>query len=590
MIPDRHPAGRRRRRWDRVSWWYSLILVGAVIALAITLAVSGDDDDGGLIGVVRDAYTGKPVSDATISTTNATAQTNDDGGFRVVDPAATIVTVQKSNYESTQVPVNPDGSRLEITLRPTRIEGVVTNRRTGEPIPGAIVTVTASGGQSLTAVTDSEGRYAIDNVPANATITVSYDGYTVESKQLGQNVTLDFAITPDALVGTVTDTSGSPIPRAVVQVGQNSTLTNDDGSFRLGGVPEDGTIVIHRVGYAEAELPIPDNLRVEVQLSPFRVKAIYVSAHVAALEDLWAEKLAIADSTEVNAIVLDLKDSTGHVFYKTSVPLASQIGAVDEKFDPAVRLKEMKDRGIYTIARIVVFEDPILAEARPDLAIHDLATGRLWTTWNGLAWVNAHERDVWQYNIDLAVEAAKLGFDEIQLDYIRFPSDGLLENADYGDEFANETRLEAISGFLEQMQRAIAPTGAYLAIDIFGLTMWDDDDGGIGQNVVALEPYVDVICPMIYPSHFNPGDLGLDIPNNHPYEVILWSLSSGAEKIPHAKYKLRPWLQDFSYGEGIEYGDAEVLAQIQAADEFGSTGWMLWAPDNEYSVGGLAPQ
>jgi len=253
-------------------------------------------------------------------------------------------------------------------------------------------------------------------------------------------------------------------------------------------------------------------------------------------------------------------------------------------------LKEMHDKGIYAIARIVCFEDPILAQAKPDWAIHDLTTGGLWTTYNGLAWVNAHDRNVWQYNVDLATEAANLGFDEIQLDYIRFPSDGILENADYGDEHADETRLQAITGFLGQMQTALKQTNSWLAVDIFGLTMWDDDDGGIGQNVVAIEPLVDVICPMIYPSHFYPGDLGLDIPNNHPYEVILWSLQSGAAKIPQARDKLRPWLQNFSYGEGIEYGDAEVLAQIQATDEFGSTGWMLWAPDNEYAVGALSPQ
>jgi hypothetical protein len=450
--------------------------------------------------------------------------------------------------------------------------------------------VSGDGIEPQTTVTDEDGHYLIENVPANATITVSYDGYTVVSKPVGQNVKMDFEISPDALAGTVTDDSGSPVAGAIVSIGENATMTEVDGSFKLGGVPETGTVTVRKVGYAPAEVEIPEDLKVNVSLTPFRVKAIYVSANIGALDGPWADKVAIAETTEVNAIVLDLKDSTGHVFYDTDVALAHEIGAVNPKMDAEARLKEMHDKGIYAIARIVVFEDPVLAEAKPEWAIHDLSTGGLWTTWNGLAWVNAHERDVWQYNIDLAVEAANMGYDEIQLDYIRFPSDGLLENVDYGDEYADETRLDTISGFLSEMQKALAPTGAYLAIDIFGLTMWDDDDGGIGQNVVTLEPYVDVICPMIYPSHFNPGDLGLDIPNNHPYEVILWSLRSGSEKIPHAAYKLRPWLQNFSYGEGIAYGDAEVLAQIQASDEFGSTGWMLWAPDNEYAVGALGPQ
>ncbi|HMM42382.1 MAG TPA: putative glycoside hydrolase, partial [Thermomicrobiales bacterium] len=328
----------------------------------------------------------------------------------------------------------------------------------------------------------------------------------------------------------------------------------------------------------------------DARLADNRIKAIYVSGPVGGNDALWAEKLQIVESTEVNAIVLDLKDSTGQVFYDTNVAMASTIDAKNPKFDVQTRLKEMKDRGIYTIARIVCFEDPLLANARNDLAIHDVTTGGLWTTWNGLAWVNAHQREVWQYNIDLAVEAANLGFDEIQLDYIRFPSDGLLENADYGDQYANEPRLDAITGFLGQMQAALKPTGSLLAVDIFGLTMWDDGDGGIGQNFAAIAPLVDIVCPMIYPSHFYPGDLGLDIPNNHPYEVIHSSLVNGAAKMPDAAYKLRPWLQDFSYGEGIEYGDAEVAAQIQAADDFGGNGWMLWSPSNEYHVGGIAPE
>ncbi|HYI13822.1 MAG TPA: putative glycoside hydrolase, partial [Thermomicrobiales bacterium] len=224
-----------------------------------------------------------------------------------------------------------------------------------------------------------------------------------------------------------------------------------------------------------------------------------------------------------------------------------------------------------------------LAEARNDLAIHDVTTGGLWTTWNGLAWVNAHESEVWRYNIDLALEAAALGFDEIQLDYIRFPSDGLLENADYGPEYAERTRLDAITGFLTEMNAALKPTGSLLAVDIFGITLLEDDDAGIGQNFAAIAPLVDVICPMIYPSHFYPGEMGFDIPNNHPYDVILQSLQRGEILVPDARDKLRPWLQDFSYGEGIEYGATEVAAQIQAAEDFGAAGWMIWAPDNVYS-------
>jgi hypothetical protein len=590
LIPERTPIGRRQRRWDRVSWWYSLLFVIPLFLLIVTIAVttSGDDDDG-LNGVVRDAYTGQPVSGAIISTANATATTNGDGEFSVNDLTATSLAVSREEYESTEVAVNGTADRLEISLRPTTVEGVVTNRRTNEPMAGVTVTATGPNGEIVTTTTDSRGRYRLENVPNGSVISVTFDGFTVASRPIGENVGLDFEIRPDVLTGRVTDGEGRPVAGATVTLGEAIATTGEDGTYRLGAVPDSGTIQIRKVGYRDFSGPLPDSLVFDARLETFTVRAIYVTAHTASNDEYWAEMLEICEQTEVNAIVLDLKDSAGMVYYDTQVPLAAEIGARRPVFDVQQKLKDMRDRGIYSIARIVVFEDPLLAEQRPELAIKDASTGGLWTTWNGLAWVNAHQRPVWEYNAQLAVEAANLGFDEIQLDYIRFPSDGMLELADYGSEFDDETRLEAITGFLAVMQSALAPTGSLLAVDIFGITMWEDGDGGIGQNFPAIAPYVDVVCPMIYPSHFWPGSIGLDIPNNHPYEVIFSSLQSGADMAPDARHKLRPWLQDFSYGEGIEYGDAEVAAQIQAAEDFGANGWMIWNPSNDYRLGSFRP-
>ena len=165
----------------------------------------------------------------------------------------------------------------------------------------------------------------------------------------------------------------------------------------------------------------------------------------------------------------------------------------------------------------------------------------------------------------------------------------MLETADYGPDFAGESASDAITEFLRQMRDALAPTGAYLAVDIFGFTLWEESDGGIGQQLERIEPYVDVINPMIYPSHFHPGAMGFDIPNNHPYEVILWSLQSGAERIGDKSHKFRPWLQDFSYGEGIQYGPDELRAQIQASEDFGASGWLVWNAANVFSVEAFEP-
>lgn len=545
---------------------------------------SGSDDDDGLTGIVRDAFTGDPISGAVVSTANATATTDGDGAFTLTDLTATSFQISRENYASTQVAVTSPDIQYDVTLRPTTVSGTVKNEKNGDPIPGVSVAAIAPDGTTILTVTNEDGEYTLENVPEGAEVTVTFEGFTVATLPLGSNANLDFEIRPDVLTGTILDEDGQPVSGAVVSVGTATTTTGEDGSYRVAGIPEDGEITVRKAGYLDATGELSESLRFDATMTRFLVRAIYSTANYAADDSLWGDLLDIADTTEINAIVLDLKDSTGSVYYDTQVPMATEIGAKAPLYDIGQRLADLEERGIYSIARIVVFEDPVLAGARNDLAIQDITTGGLWTTWNGLAWVNAYKPEVWQYNIALAVEAAELGFDEIQLDYIRFPSDGLLENADYGPENAGKTRVDAITGFLTEMRAALKPTGALLAVDMFGIALLEDGDAGIGQNFAAIAPLVDVVSPMIYPSHFYPGEMGFDIPNNNPYEVILQSLQRGENLVPEARDKLRPWLQDFSYGEGIEYGAPEVAAQIQAAEDFGTAGWMIWAPDNVYSV------
>jgi hypothetical protein len=516
--------------------------------------------------------------------------TDSEGRFTIDTALAGNISVGRKDYESTQIPMPSNQTLpLAIELRPTTLSGIVMNTKTGEGIPGVTVEARSPDNATVTAVTDEEGHYLLIDVPADATITAYFDGFSEVAKPVGENIVLDFEIRPDVVIGQVLDSAGLPVAGATVQVEDVSTETDAQGNYRLGGAPESGAIVVKKAGYRDASGEFGEEMTFNAVLEPFTVKAIYVTALIAQDDASWQEMLQIVEDTEINAIVLDVKDNTGYVRYASQVQMAHDIGAVDPRFDLQKRLEELRERDIYSIARVVVFEDPILAAARPDLAIIDVTTGGAWTTWNGLPWVNAHDRTVWQYNIDIAVEVASAGFDEVQLDYIRFPTDGIVENADYGAENANETRSEAINGFLAQMQTTLMPTGVYLAVDIFGFTLWDEGDGGIGQELELIAPLVDVICPMIYPSHFAEGELGFDHPNDHPYEVILWSLESGAERIGEDAYKLRPWLQDFSYGPGIEYGPQEVLAQIQAAEEFGSSGWMQWNAANVYHTEALQP-
>ncbi len=590
MIPhSNYNVDQQPKRWSRVSWWYSSILAVALVLLFATLIVSafGGGDD--FTGVVRDAYTGKPVSGAQVSAAGTAVTTNGSGQFSFTTPLEGDLSVQREDYESTQITVTPGMQQFQIELRPTTLSGQVVNIQTGDPVEGATVVAAGPDSVSVTSITDSDGRYLLVDVPGNATVTVMSENLSEVSKPVGQNVVLDFEVRPDLVTGMIVDQDGTPVAGATVQIGTATTTSADDGTYRLKGVPESGQIVVKKAGYREVISEFPTDLVFDATIERFVVRAIYSTALTAANEEAWNDLLRIADETEVNAIVLDVKDNNGLVRYDTNVAMAEEIGAEDIRFDLSTKIQQLHDHGLYAIARIVVFEDPVLALARPDLAIHDKSTGELWTTWNGQAWVNAHEREVWQYNTDIATEVAKAGFDEIQLDYIRFPTDGLLENADFSS-FADETRVEAIAGFLTGVQESLAPTGAYLAVDIFGFTLWDEGDGGIGQNLEVIEPIVDVINPMIYPSHFAEGEMGFDYPNDHPYEVILWSLESGETRIGEQAYKFRPWLQDFSYGPGIEYGPAEIEAQIKASEEFGAPGWMLWNAANVYSESALKPE
>lgn len=548
----------------------------------------GDDPD--FTGVVRDAYTGQPVEGAEV-TANGTAVTTDgDGEFAFNVTINGSLGVSRAEYESTSVPVVVGIEDVEIALRPTTLTGKVINTRSNSPLAGATIIAEGPNSASSTTITDEEGEYLLIDVPSEATVSVVYDGFSAASQPVGQSVSIDFAIRPDVVSGMVADQDGQPLAGATVQMGSAVATTGADGAYRLGGVPEEGSIVVKKAGYREVLGEYPEDMTFDATLERFIVKAIYVTGLSAANDEYWNELLDLVDSTELNAIVLDVKDNNGLVRYDTQVPLANEIGANAATYDIQSRLQDMQERDIYAIARLVVFEDPVLAQQRPDLSIKDSTTGGSWQTWDGLAWVNAMNEQVWQYNIDVAVEVANAGFDEVQLDYIRFPTDGPLENADYGAEFSAETRTGAIDGFLTGVRDALAPTGTFLAVDIFGITLWDEGDSMIGQDLMKIAPLVDVINPMIYPSHFQPGHFGFDYPNDHPYEVILWSLQRGQERIGDMSYKFRPWLQDFSYGGGIEYGPAEVGAQIQAARDFGSPGWMLWNAANVYHSEALAPE
>jgi hypothetical protein len=318
----------------------------------------------------------------------------------------------------------------------------------------------------------------------------------------------------------------------------------------------------------------------------FAAKAVYLNPTMDDGYDL-DRLLGLIDRTELNALVIDVKEEG--VYVDTGVDLFHEAGTVVPYYDVVAVLDALHAHDVYAIARQVVFKDTPLAEARPDLAVADAATGGPWHDMNGVAWVNPFNEEVWAANIDLAGELVGRGFDEIQFDYVRFPTDGELEVMDFGREVTEPVRVETIAGFLGEARATLAASGARVAADVFGFTLLLDDLG-IGQNVGRIAEVVDYVCPMVYPSHFPHGSILVDgHPNDFPYETIQISLGAGEEKVAGLRGKLRPWLQDFSLPGMSDYGAAEVRAQIDAAEANGAAGWMIWNAASVYHEDAFVP-
>ena len=280
----------------------------------------------------------------------------------------------------------------------------------------------------------------------------------------------------------------------------------------------------------------------------------------------------------LNAVVIALKEYDGRMFVK-GVPLAQEIGAhVNAIPDLAAAVKDFKDAGIYTIGRIVLFKDDTLARKRPELAVHR-PDGKIWVNDNGVAWVDPYRKEVWEYNLAIASRAAA-HFDEIQFDYIRFPSDGPVRLCRYSR--ADHTPATAAKNLADLMAyfRAHLP-GVKLSVAVFGLTTTDTSGMGIGQHFDQFIKEADFVSPMMYPSHYAKGEYGLKDPNRDPYKTIHRGLRRVAG-LGEDMGKLRPYFQDFSLYH-VHYGVPEVRAQIFAAARMGVRNWILWNPQNRYT-------
>lgn len=315
------------------------------------------------------------------------------------------------------------------------------------------------------------------------------------------------------------------------------------------------------------------------------VRGVYVPPAVAGSRPALDSLLARLRGTAVNAVVLDVKEN-GVVPYRSRVPLARTIGAVHPAVaDLPALLRTLRTHGLTPIARIVCFRDPVLAAARPAWAIQTRA-GRPWLdpTYHQ-RWVDPYNEQVWAYNVALAREALALGFGEVQWDYVRFPDVPDSVRAQLVFPAAHgRPRATAIRSFVAASRRTLAPLGGAVTADVFGRTITEPDDSGIGQNWDSLATVTDVILPMVYPALYRAGNFGLPVPNAAPYDLIRRATAAavtrtGALPAPHAR--IRPWLQAFTLGDP-PYGAAELRAQIAGAHDAGVDEWVLWNADGRY--------
>src|ERR1051325_462929 len=316
------------------------------------------------------------------------------------------------------------------------------------------------------------------------------------------------------------------------------------------------------------------------------IKGLYVNAWAFGSPKLW-QPGRLADETEVNAFVIDVKDDTGCLLYPSAVPTAQEIGAnkcVRAK-DARARLDTLAAHGIYTIARIVVAKDPLLAERKPAWSVKERDTGGLWRDRINIAWVDPYDDSVWIYSAELAREAVRLGFQEVQFDYVRFPDEPRERMA---------TAVFPPPPHVALLKDRLRPLGVPVTFDIFGLTASvTTGDLGIGQVWEDFVRVADVVLPMVYPSHYYRGAFGYAWPNGQPYHIVRSALTDALQRsrpLPGSA-EIRPFLQAFTLGRRLpRYTPFEIREQIRAAEDLGITSWVLWNPRSVYQRGSLRPK
>jgi len=510
----------------------------------------------------------------------------------------TLLTVAADRFRPQKVTMGMLVGGHTFCLTANRLSGTVQDSA-GKPLAGVRVAV---GAQHTT--TDAAGHFRLLAVPARGQVTLSKAGF--RARQIayrdGQLITAQLHL--HGLGGRLTALNGKPLAGALLVAGTMTTTTATDGSFFVPGLNSGVTVTLHAPGYLAAawtwsgtaitrrsygELSggqahlqtkkCPYDACMQIKMAPWTAYGVYLpmgllydQKKVMAILDL------ISHSPKLNTLVVDIKGDYGHLAWDS--PHSVALG-VHNKMGKHVGLKwlvaEAHRRGIYLIGRFVTFKDDPLAEAKPAWAVQR-TDGTVWKDREKLAWVDVSLPQVRAYMLDLLTEAARLGLDEIQLDYLRFPSDGDLTAIHWPKDFSAATHTAALRTFVKSARVRLQPYPVALSADLFGLTIWvvPQEDMGIGQRVIDVAPFVDYVSPMIYPSTFAKNSLGFDYPSLYPYELVYKSVLQGQKRMP-ANAWLRPWLQAYWYP------DEEYQVQRLAAEDAHAGGWLFWNAAGHYA-------
>ena len=381
--------------------------------------------------------------------------------------------------------------------------------------------------------------------------------------------------------GTIVDkTTFKPISNATLNDSIKSVKSDENGNFKI----DSNETLYHVKAYGYRPLSVSVDMNDSVlEVEPITVKALYLTFWGASNNSVTSKNIIkIIDKTEVNAVVVDIKNEYGSTSFWTSFAQANNYGAHKKRTNRNISkfMKKLKDKNIYTIARIVTFKDELQASNNPDYAIKLDSNGSIWRNHDNMAWVDPYDKRSHEYTISIAEEAAKVGFDEINFDYIRFPAKSRLR---YSKKNTQENRIKTIGEFLDLAQDRLRKYGVFISVDTYGNICWTKKgDNNIGQTVTSLANHADYLSPMLYPSGFAKGSFYFENPSEHPYDVIYRSIKNIRDRVE--PNRVRPWLQyfkDYAH-KRRHYKKDEIRDQIRATEDINASGWMMWSPSSKY--------